>query len=250
MKLEMSTALLTGLTKGILMYNLNNLDIIILFVVLVSGLIALSRGLIKEVLSIVGWVLGTAAVIYLLPITIPFAKKYIDNGYIAGAASSICILIVFFVAWIYTTAGIVGKIRTSKLNGMDRLLGLFFGIARAFLLVILFYILMGWIIPQDKQSDVFKNSRYFQLAGSFAEPLEKLIPEETMKLIKEKTNFSQDSSKEETQSESDILFEKLSQPKIKKILDGSQIKEMEKDVFDGYKEIERDNLDRLIENVE
>ena len=34
------------------MYNLNNLDFVILAIVLVSALIALNRGLIKEVLSI------------------------------------------------------------------------------------------------------------------------------------------------------------------------------------------------------
>ena len=44
---------------------MNNVDVIILFVVGISGLIALSRGLVKEVLSIIGWVLGTIAVIYL-----------------------------------------------------------------------------------------------------------------------------------------------------------------------------------------
>lgn len=57
------------------MYQLNNLDIIILFVIGISALIALSRGLVKEVLSIIGWVLGTIAVnLYFAPCSLPFAK--------------------------------------------------------------------------------------------------------------------------------------------------------------------------------
>lgn len=233
------------------MHNLNNLDIIILFVVGISALIALSRGLVKEVLSIIGWVLGTASVIYLLPIVIPFAKQYIDNGYIAGTVSSICILVLFFIIWIYTTSGIVGKIRTSKLNGMDRMLGLFFGLARAFLLIVLFYILIGWVVPQENQSEIFKKSKYFNLAGSFAEPLEKLIPEETMKLIKEKALLKQEEDKDEkdSKSEADILFEKLSQPQIRKTIKETE-SETSKEATKGYKESERDNLDRLIENME
>ncbi|MBE6445503.1 MAG: CvpA family protein [Alphaproteobacteria bacterium] len=233
------------------MHNLNNLDIIILFIVGISALIALSRGLVKEVLSIIGWILGTVSVIYLLPIVIPFAKNYIDNGYIAGAVSSICILVLFFIVWIYTTSGIVGKIRTSKLNGMDRLLGLFFGIARAFLLTILFYILMGWVVPQESQSDTFKKSKYFNLAGSFADPLEKLIPEETMKLIKDKALLTQEDNEKEqnAKSEADILFEKLSQPRIKKTIKETDDKNSN-ETTKGYKESERDNLDRLIENME
>ena len=37
---------------------MNSLDVVILIIVLISALIALNRGLIKEVLSIIGWVFG------------------------------------------------------------------------------------------------------------------------------------------------------------------------------------------------
>ena len=233
------------------MQNLNNLDVIILIVVAISALIALSRGLVKEVLSIVGWVLATMAVIYILPMVMPFAKEHISNGYIAGIVCSLCILILFFILWIYTTAGVIGKIRTSKLNGMDRLLGLFFGIARAFLLVLLFYILVSWMIPLEKQSETLTKSKYFQLAGKFAQPLEEMIPEETIKLIKEKTqsaDIAEAETEDDEKSDSDELFEKLAQPRIKKVKQKAQ--EAIKENFGGYKESERDNLDRLIENME
>ncbi len=237
------------------MHNLNNLDVIILIVIAISGLIALSRGLVKEVLSIIGWVLATMAVIYVLPMVMPFAKNYISSGIVAGVVSALCILILFFVVWIYTTAGIVGKIRSSKLNGMDRMLGLFFGIARACLLVILFYILVSWMIPVEKQSDVLTKSKYFQTAGKFAQPLEEMIPEETLKLIKEKTKTmsSEEEEKEKQEQEKDSdteeLFEKLAQPKIKKAVK-KEAGKIIKESFDGYKESERDNMDRLIENME
>ena len=60
--------------------QLNNLDVIILIIVGISALIALSRGLMKEVLSIVGWVLGCAAIIYLLPILNPITEIYVKSG--------------------------------------------------------------------------------------------------------------------------------------------------------------------------
>ena len=240
--------------------QLNNLDIVILIVIGISALIALSRGLVKEVLSIIGWVLATLAVIYLLPVLMPFAKQYISSGILAGVTTAICILILFFIVWIYTTAGIVGNIRSSKLSGLDRTLGLFFGIVRAMLLVVLFYILVSWMIPVEKQSDVLTQSRYFQLAGSFAKPLEEMIPEDTLKIIKEKTqqvgaenekalNKEAEKDEEKTDTSTDELFEKLAQPQIKKAVK-EKAKTKIKENFEGYKESERDNLDRLIENVE
>ena len=169
------------------MHQLNNLDVIILIVIAISALIALSRGLIKEVLSIIGWVLGIAAIVYLLPVLTPFAKLYIESGWLAGIVTSLCILILFLIIWIMFTSKIIGKIRKSKLNGIDRFLGLFFGIARACLLIILFNIMVTWMIPEENQSEVFTESRYFQIAGNFAKPIEDLIPESTLQIIRDKT---------------------------------------------------------------
>ena len=89
------------------MYQLNNLDIIILFVIGISALIALSRGLVKEVLSIIGWVLGTIAVIYILPVLTPFAKSYIETGWLAGVVTALFILILFLIVWIALQSALV-----------------------------------------------------------------------------------------------------------------------------------------------
>ena len=237
------------------MYNLNNLDFIILAIVLVSALIALNRGLIKEVLSIVGWGLSTIIIVYTLPACVPFVKKYIENGIIAGVATSLALFVIFFIVWIYTTSSVVGKIRTSKLNGLDRFLGLFFGVMRAFLLIVLFYIMMSWIIPNDKQPELLADSKYYQLAGSFAKPLEEMIPQETLRLIKDQTlpmstdeKTQQDNEEQlntEKEDESAVLFEKLSQPKIKKTSKGNVSEEIK-----GYKKDEIEDLERLIDSVD
>ena len=237
------------------MYNLNNLDFVILAIVLVSALIALNRGLIKEVLSIVGWVLSTVIILYALPPALPFVKKYIGNGLIAGIATSLTLFVVFFVIWIYSTSSIIGKIRTSKLNGLDRFLGLFFGVMRAFLLIVLFNIMMSWIIPNEKQPELLADSKYYQLAGSFAKPLEEMIPQETLKLIKDQAlpmsmdkKTQQDNEEHlntEKEDESAVLFEKLSQPKIKKSSKGEVSEEIK-----GYKKDEIEDLERLIDSVD
>lgn len=247
------------------MQQLNNMDIAILVIVGISALIALGRGLVKEVLSIVGWVLAGAAVIYLLPILNPFTLKYIESGWMAGIATAAFILIVFMIVWIYATAGVVGKIRTSKLSGLDRLLGLFFGIVRAFLLIVLMYILISWMMPVKSQPDLLKKSKYFQIAGNFAEPIEKLIPKDTLDAIKEKTSEvgltgddddepaaeqkPAETKKDKDKSDVDALFEKLAQPQIEKMREDRKKLQKIKEDFDGYNAYERDNLNRLIENT-
>lgn len=245
------------------MQQLNNLDVVILIIVGISALIALSRGLVKEVLSIIGWVLSAAAVIYFLPILNPIMLKYVESGWMAGVATSILILIVFMIVWILVTGNIVNKIRTSKLSSVDRILGLFFGVVRAFLLVVLMYILVSWMIPEKARPDLLKNSKYFNIAGDFAAPIEKLIPKATLDAIREKStevglgidDSDEDASEEKKEtknkgkSDIDALFEKLAQPQIEKMRDDKKKLQKIKEDFEGYNAHERDNLDRLIENT-
>lgn len=243
------------------MHQLNNLDVILLIITAISALIALYRGLTKEVLSIIGWILAAVVVFYLLPLFTPFAKLYIANAMMAGFVTALIILIVFYIIWLLSTDRMIGKIRTSKLNTLDRMLGLLFGLLRAFLLVILFNILITWMLPDEAKSGMFKESRYFTLAGTFAEPFEKLIPQSTIDMIKDQsakvglgeqkkeTEEKKEKEQEEkkAQEEIDALFEQLAQPKIEKINE-EVVKENLKD-FDGYKDNVTDGLDRLIENT-
>ena len=122
---------------------------------------------------------------------------------------------------------------------MDRVLGLFFGLLRAFLLVILLNILIGWIIPPESQPDMFKQSKYFQLAGSFAEPIEKLIPQSARDKVHMQAGV-------ELNSDLDDLFEKLTRPEIKK----KKKAEEKEDKAVGYDKSEQKSLDRLIETIE
>ena len=168
------------------MQPLNNLDVVILIITAISAIIALCRGLVKEVLSIVGWIVASITVFYLLPILTPFAKNYIASSIMASIVTALIILLVFYIVWLLSTDKLIGKIRVSKLSALDRVLGLLFGIVRACLIVILFNILISWALPEEKQEGLFKDSRYFQLAGEFAKPIEGLIPDETKDLLKNK----------------------------------------------------------------
>ena len=241
---------------------MNNVDIIILILVGLSSLIALSRGLVKEVLSIIGWVFATISIIYLLPFFEQLVDEHIVSGWLASVVGAIIILILFMLVWYFATNGLIKDIRKSRLSTADRILGLFFGVARACLLVILFYIMIGWIMPPKTQPDVLQESKYFQLAGTFAKPIEDQIPEETLSEIRERAKSwseqdkitKEDKKKEKKSSdkpgdEASELFEKLAQPQIQKMIDKSKNTKEGDNKKDGYNNNERENLDRLIENT-
>lgn len=127
------------------------------------------------------------------------------------------------------------------------------------------YILISWMMPVKSQPDLLRKSKYFQIAGNFAEPIEKLIPKDTLDAIKEKTSEvgltgddddepaaeqkPAEAEKDKDKSDVDALFEKLAQPQIEKMREDRKKLQKIKEDFEGYNAYERDNLNRLIENT-
>ena len=52
------------------------LDIILIGVMLVSGLLAMIRGFMREILSIAAWVIAAGVTLYFYAKLLPFAKSY------------------------------------------------------------------------------------------------------------------------------------------------------------------------------
>ena len=253
------------------MEQLNNLDVVFLVIVGVSALVAIARGVTKELLSIIGWVLAGVSVYYLLPVVDPIMKKYIASEVLSGLVSGMVILIMFCIFWVLAADKISTQIRFSKLSALDRILGFIFGIFRGVVIVILLQIMISSLIPEESQKGVFAESRYFKLAGDAAGPIKGLIPEkwfddlkakgETLGLVAAKTDEKVDEKKakdEEPSSAeklnkaadtaSDVLkksgeelFNKLVQPKVEGEAESKE---------DGYKKDETSDLDKLMDELE
>lgn len=253
------------------MEQLNNLDVVFLVIVGVSALVAIARGVTKELLSIIGWVLAGVSVYYLLPVVDPIMKKYIASEVLSGLVSGMVILIMFCIFWVLAADKISTQIRFSKLSALDRILGFIFGIFRGVVIVVLLQIMISSLIPEESQKGVFAESRYFKLAGDAAGPIKGLIPEkwfddlkakgETLGLVAAKTDEKVDEEKakdEEPSSAeklnkaadaaSDVLkksgeelFNKLVQPKVEGEAEAKE---------DGYKKDETSDLDKLMDELE
>lgn len=186
------------------MEQLNNLDVVFLIITGVSALVGVVRGMTKELLSLVGWVLAAVAVFYMVPLLDPVMQKYIASKVLANVVSGMIILIVFCVIWILTVDKITSAIRLSKLSSLDRILGFVFGTARGILIVILISMMLTTLIPEESKKGVFAESKYFNEAAECAEPLMAMIPQSWIEQFKAKSeSLGFGSSKEDEEKKND-----------------------------------------------
>ncbi|MBT7333339.1 MAG: CvpA family protein [Gammaproteobacteria bacterium] len=132
------------------MMGFAGLDVTIACIVLLSATIGLVRGLVKEVLSLIGWIMAFAIAVY-------FSSTVVDYLPRGWGSDGIRLAIAFVLLFIATLIGaaivqwlIAQLIETTGLTGTDRFLGFIFGSARGLLICLVLLIGMREIV-QDRQ---------------------------------------------------------------------------------------------------
>lgn len=125
-------------------------DLIVGGIVLLSTLLALSRGAVREALGLAAWIGAIVAALYAFEPVRPMVLEAVGNELLADAAT---LAVVFFVPLLVLkiVAGMLARaVAGSALGPVDKLLGLFFGFARGALIVCAAY-LVGSVIIAEKQ---------------------------------------------------------------------------------------------------
>lgn len=180
-------------------YGANPVDIVVLIVVLVSGLLALVRGFVAEVLTITGLILALAAALYgsphLVPQVLPHLKGVVTGDEKQQLAAHAVSGVLLFAGTIIVTSIISylisRRIHRTNLSAIDRSLGFLFGLLRGGLLVSLLYICVTFVFPPPKDGEdpepgsvqaVLKNARTGPALSAGARIIASFAPDKGLSL--------------------------------------------------------------------
>lgn len=129
---------------------LTYLDAALIAVAFISGLLAMYRGLSRELLSIISWIVAAGAVLYFIfnyqQVAEDMAQQMGTKVQIAQIAiGAVIFLIVLIIVHLLTTR-VSDAILDSGVGMIDRLLGFVFGIARGFLLIVIPFMFADWFL--------------------------------------------------------------------------------------------------------
>ncbi len=105
------------------------LDIILLGVMLISALLAMIRGFMREVLSIAAWVIAAGVTLYSYSKLLPFAKSYFNNDIVAAAVVIGGTFLGTLIIVSIITVRFSDMVLDSRVGALDRTLGFLFGLA-------------------------------------------------------------------------------------------------------------------------
>lgn len=159
-------------------------DAAVALVIVVSAILAYSRGLIRELLAIAGWILAAIAAFALAPIAEPLMGEIPYVGRILGESCELTIIAAFaavFAVMLMIVALFTplfsSLIRNSALGGVDQALGFFFGGLRGILLIAVALIVFQAAVPAGTLPMV-EGSYSVSLFGSVQQSIVEQMPQD------------------------------------------------------------------------
>lgn len=190
-------------------FPISGIDIAVIVILLLSAILAFSRGFVHEVLSVTAWVGAIFAVIYGLPELRHFARDMIPNELIADVAAGIVIFLVVLVILSILTKMLSKSIQASALNNLDRSLGFVYGLVRGAVILAALLIIIDWVVAGEPRPDWVQSGKTLPIIESTADIIRDLLPESFM-AVEDTVKDASESTREAMEFKE--TFDKLTQP--------------------------------------
>jgi membrane protein required for colicin V production len=200
------------------------LDLVLLAVMLISGLLAMVRGFMREILSIAAW--GTAALVtlYSYQKLLPTAKTYIASDTLASIAVIAGVFIATLIVVSIITVRISDMILDSRIGALDRTLGFLFGLARGLLIVVVAFLFFAWLVPAKQRPDWVSSAKSLTMLQSTGDWLMSLLPDDPentiLKRFKKTKPEDEQTDAEPATPGSNDGYSKPARDSLKQLIDG------------------------------
>jgi membrane protein required for colicin V production len=159
-------------------FPINPADLTVAILVIISGLFAMARGFVREVLSLASWVGAALVTLWGFGIVRPYVRAFIDHTLLADVVTGVALFIVSLILFSMIGGGIASLVRGTGLNALDRTLGFVFGLFRGALLVAVLWLGLAWAIQPSERPIWLREARTAPLVERLAEFLRGLAPPE------------------------------------------------------------------------
>src|SRR5918998_6366817 len=162
------------------------LDGILIFIVLVSALLAMIRGFTREVFSIGSWVAAAAATYFFWDDVLPYTQRYIEDKNLSLGVTIAGLFFITLLVVSLITMRISDFVLDSKAGPLDRTLGFVFGAARGLILVVIAVLFLNFFIAPDRQPIWIAEAKTKPWLDNLGNDLMNRLPEDPEQEIMER----------------------------------------------------------------
>ena len=154
------------------------LDILLLVVMLISGLLAMIRGFMREILSIGAWGVAAVVTLYSYSRVLPIVKGYVASDSVAAGVTIGSVFLITLLVVSIVTVRISDMILDSRVGALDRTLGFLFGLGRGLIIVVVAFLFFAWLVPERSQPDWVRGAKSRVVLESTGQWLMSMLPDD------------------------------------------------------------------------
>ena len=155
-------------------------DMAVLVVVILSAILSLARGGMRELLSLASWVGALAVALTTFATFRPMVMEAVNNDLIADVGTGVLVFFVPLVVFKIVGRLVANAVAESALGPLDRLFGLVFGVARGALIVCAGYLVTEQIIPREEMPEWVQNAYLVKEVQQGADFLTEYVPDDLL----------------------------------------------------------------------
>jgi membrane protein required for colicin V production len=165
-------------------------DGVVLAVIVLSAILAYARGLVRESLSIAGWIVAAIAGFSFAPMLAPLVQEVPVLRDVIGPSCELAILAGFGAAFVvalilvsFVTPLLAGAVQNSAIGPIDQGLGFVFGLVRGVLLVVIALVVYNRIFGGAGGVEQIDNSHSIVIFSGLEERIAAMLPEDAPQWI-------------------------------------------------------------------
>jgi len=224
-------------------FPINPADLAVIVVLLLAALLAFTRGMVAEVLSVAAWVGAALITLNALPHVLPIAQTYIHVEMAAYAASAVALFVVSLVVLTILGRVVSRGVQNSGLSALDRSLGFVFGLLKGAILASVAYLFFAWLVPNPAEHPAWlQSAKTRPMLVSGAAMIYEVMPESLRKDGLGQMDMARERARQAVEAKE--ALDRLSTP-----VPGAPKTGGASPSDTGYKDRDRGDLERLIQNA-
>ncbi|MBI3419343.1 MAG: CvpA family protein [Proteobacteria bacterium] len=174
-------------------------DIIVIAVILISAVLAFIRGLTREVLSLGTWLLAIYLAFTQYGRVTPWLVEKITNPVVRDFVGGLIIFAAIMIVLLPIGFYVRGFIKGEQITAVDRSLGFVFGAGRGYVLMAILYLIVAWLLPEEKQPAWLKEANTRPALAYGADVMRDMIPAEQRALLEKKAHQAEENASKESE---------------------------------------------------
>jgi membrane protein required for colicin V production len=159
-------------------FSINIVDTGLITLLILSAITGLILGFVRSGLFVMSWLGAATTTFIFFPHVKPYSRQYIEHDFFADITAGLIVFIITLVIFFLISSVVGGWVRNSRLNALDRSLGMLAGIITSSIIIAGGYILVERIWPIKKQPIWMLEAKAVPLVRKGAEALKSLLPDQ------------------------------------------------------------------------